>query len=111
MDTVDLFEERKEIRRVLNKAVADFSDRGRNYAIAERCYRVALAKELYRLKAEGYPATISNDLARGDETVADLKEKRDIAKSLYDSAKEGIQVYKINLRVVEEDISNVRRGT
>lgn len=53
-------------------------------AETEREYRLALAKEIMKLRVEGMPVSIINDLARGN--VAELKFKRDLAQSKYDSA-------------------------
>jgi hypothetical protein len=44
----------------------------KEYAEAERLYRVGLAKRIVELVAEGKPATVAKDLARGDPRVADL---------------------------------------
>ncbi len=46
-------------------------------------YMVALRKEMLRLQLEGFKATLINDLARGEETVAKLRLERDIAKDSY----------------------------
>ena len=40
---------------------------------------------MLRLRAEGVPVTIISDLCRGNEKIADLKLKRDIAETLYES--------------------------
>jgi len=45
----------------------------RDYALAEKSYRVALAKRIVELRSEGNAATLCTDLARGDEHVAELK--------------------------------------
>lgn len=111
MDAIDLFERRKEIDNNLTNAVKLFKERGRAYAKAEHDYRVALAKKLYQLKEDGYPATTSSDLARGDELVAQLKFGRDEAEVLYKSLLEAINVFKIQLRVIESDIEAERRGS
>ena len=57
-------------------------------ATAERFYRVALAKRILELKAEGMPATVCQDLARGDKTVADLRYERDVAQGVLDVAEQ-----------------------
>lgn len=56
-------------------------------AESERKYKKALAKKILRLKDEKYPATLINDLARGDDEVADMRFYRDLARVQYDTAK------------------------
>lgn len=50
------------------------------YAQAEKIYRIELAKEIMRLKAQGIPVTLIKELAKGNEHVADLKFNRDLAQ-------------------------------
>lgn len=49
----------------------------------ENIYRIALRKEILKLKLEGQAATLINDLAKGEEKVARLRLERDIAKDSY----------------------------
>jgi hypothetical protein len=58
------------------------------YAEAERAYRVALAKRITELRAEGAAATLAADLARGDTDVADLRYRRDVAEGVVEAAKQ-----------------------
>lgn len=51
-------------------------------AEAERIYRVELAKAILVMKAKGTPATVCQDLARGDEMVAGLRYERDVAQGI-----------------------------
>lgn len=89
---------------MLEKALAEFSRRGKAYAEAEQAYRVALAQKILLLRDAGFPATLIGDLARGDREVARLKLERDCAESVYDSAKEAINVYKKQIDVLREQI-------
>jgi hypothetical protein len=58
------------------------------YAEAERAYRMALAAEITRQRANGVAATIAADLARGDRHVAGLRYRRDVAEGLVEAAKQ-----------------------
>lgn len=89
---------------LLDTALSEMKDRGLANAEAERAYRVALAQRMLELKAAGYPATLIGDLARGDDTVAQLKCDRDCAEAIYDSAREAINVYKKQIDVLREQI-------
>jgi len=57
-------------------------------AVAEENYRVALAKRIVELRADGTAATVCADLARGDETVAELRRVRDISDGVYEAMKQ-----------------------
>lgn len=50
-------------------------------AVTENAYRMELAKEITKLKAEGVPTTLVPDVARGH--TAYLKLERDMADSVY----------------------------
>jgi hypothetical protein len=58
----------------------------KDYALAERAYREALAKRILELRAEGMAVTACGDVARGDKHVADLKFKRDVADGVREAA-------------------------
>ena len=101
----DLIQERQGLQRELNASIADHREWGRKKAYAEYDYRVALAKKLALLRVDGQPVTIVNDLARGDEEIAMLRLKRDLAISSYDSAQEAINNYKLQLRIIDGQIA------
>lgn len=54
-------------------------------AQTEHDYRVALAKKMVEMRADGQPATIMPDICRGDKAIAKLKLDRDIAQGLADT--------------------------
>lgn len=103
-DGLLLTQELAQRRRDLHRALSELGPRGAEKSRTERDYRIALKKRLAELKADGQPTTIVGDLARGDDEVADLKMKRDMAEVLYDSAKEAINVIKLDIRVLSEEI-------
>lgn len=95
---------------MLEKALSEFSKRGRAYAEAEQSYRVALAQKMLVLRDQGFPATLIGDLARGDKEVAGLKLERDCSEAVYDSAREAINVYKKQIDVLREQIDREWRN-
>src|SRR4051794_17860044 len=62
-------------------------DAFREHARAERLYDVALARRILELKSGGMASTVCERLAKGDETIADLRERRNIADGLKETAK------------------------
>ncbi|MDR7856324.1 hypothetical protein [Tissierella sp.] len=106
----DLQIELNKLRSDLNKAITIIKERGKNKAIAERDYRVALGKQILLLRAEGIPVTITSDLCRGNEKIAELKMNRDIAETLYESNMQFIYSTKLNIDIVMKQIEAERKG-
>lgn len=100
----DLLNELQDRSRVLDQALAAFGKRGRAYAEAERQYRVGLNKKIVEERNKGTPVTIISDICRGNEVIAELKFQRDVAETAYKAAMEAINVYKLNIKVLEEQI-------
>jgi hypothetical protein len=68
----------------------------REAGAAERAYKEALAKKILNLKAAGVAWTVCGDLARGDETVAGLREVRDITLGAREAANVAVWRHKDN---------------
>lgn len=58
------------------------------FALAKRCYEVELAKKIVGLIAEGKPATVAKDLARGDSRIANLGYELSVAEGVKDIAEQ-----------------------
>lgn len=99
------FSEVDELNDQLDEAVDAMRKAGSKKAEAERDYRVALASKIWDLRAVKVPVSIVGDLARGDEDVALLKLRRDAAESEYWASQEAINVGKIRVRTVSEQIA------
>ena len=95
----------QELNTYLTTALAEYKKRGIDYAKAYKNYRVLLSQELLRLKAEGMPVTIAYDIARGTEQVANAKEQEIITECLYKSCQEAINTYKLQIKILQENIN------
>lgn len=102
---MDLLQELWKIKDLLTKALEQYKTRGQEYAKCYRDYRVKVAQELLKLKADGMPATIAYDIARGKEEVAEAKEKEIIAECMYKSCQEAINTYKLQIKILQEQIN------
>ena len=100
----DLMAELRMQMRLLDAALKEFKERGKHRAECERAYRVAKAEFVTRQRAEGVPVSIVADLAKGDRDIAMLCMKRDIADTLYDSSREAINVFKLKIRTINDQI-------
>lgn len=101
---VDLINEISAKTALLDKAVTQFGIRGRTFAQAEHDYRVALSKRILEHRAEGMPVTIISDVCRGEPEIAKLRLERDIAETVYKSALEAIQSYKLQIRILDAQV-------
>lgn len=96
----------EELNNLLTSALSEYKKRGQDYAKAYRDYRVKVAQKLLQLKAEGMPVTISYDIARGDEEVANAKEQEIITECLYKSCQEAVNVFKLQIKILQAQINN-----
>lgn len=108
--SADLLWERSDKMRLLNDAMKEVKSRGIAKAEAEKNYRVALAAEILRLRGEGYPVTITPDLARGNQEVAHLRFERDCADTMYQSVLEAINSLKLSIRILDGQIEREYRS-
>lgn len=106
----DLLNELDRQRKTLDRAIAALVTRGKEKAEAERNYRVALAKEILLQRDAGMPVTIISDVCRGKEEIADLKMKRDIAETMWETCLQKIYSCKINIGILEGLMEAERKG-
>ena len=95
---------------LLNAAQKETGSRGRAWAAAEREYRIALAQKILLERDKGTPVSIISDICRGSSEIAELKFKRDCAEVVYKSALEAINSYKLQIRVLENQIDREWKG-
>lgn len=110
MSGQDLMLELQSRISMLDDALRMLGQRGRSSADAEQKYRVALAQRILLERDKGTPVTIINDVCRGDRGIAKLRFERDVAKTAYESAKEACNVYKLQIRILENQIDREYRG-
>ena len=106
----DLMIELKKQLKTLDRAIAALVERGKEKAEAERDYRVALQKEILIQRDAGMPVTIINDVCRGKAEIADLKMKRDIAETMWETCLQKIYSCKININILEGLMDAERKG-
>lgn len=104
MSGQDLFDDLRNNTTLLHASLTEFGKRGKAYADAEKTYRVALAKQILIERDNKVPVTIISDICRGNPEIARLRFQKDVAEVSYKAAMEAIQVYKLNIRVLESAI-------
>ena len=110
MSGQDLLLELEGKVQLLDKALRQVKDRGRTWAQSEHDYRAALCLKILEERDKGTPVTIISDICRGTPSIAKAKLNRDISEVMYKAAMEACNVYKLQLKVLENQIDREYRG-
>ena len=102
---MELYDELQKRVRQLDFAIKELRKNGIAYAEAERDYKVKLREEILKLRNEGMAVGIIDKTCFGIPSVAELRFKRDIAKTVYEANMEAINSTKLQLRLLENQIS------
>lgn len=103
---MSLVEEVFKLSDELTASIRKLASNGRTKAEAERDYKIALCQEALRLKVEkDMPVTLIDKTVYGLKNVADLRFKRDLAENMYQVNLEHINMTKLKIRVLENQIS------
>ena len=101
---MELYEELDYKNRQLDQAIKVLRKNGIELAKAESEYKTELTKEVLRLRDEGMAVTLINLIIYGQPSVATLRLKRDIAKSTYDANEEVINILKLQIRIISNQL-------
>lgn len=102
---MDLYNEIQEKCRLLDNSIKMLRKTGSDYAKAYTDYRVALAKELVKLKDEGYAITLAGDIARGKTEIAHLKFEEISKEAIYKANMESINTLKLEIKIIQEQLN------
>lgn len=89
---------------LLQRSLESLKETGRDYAEAERDYKVLLRQEVLKLRDEGQAVGVITLICYGIKEVADARCKRDIAEAIYQANQEAINTYKLKIRLIESQI-------
>ena len=101
---MDLYLELEQKRKELNISIKELRTSGTNYAKAERDYKVLLRQECLKLRDEGMAIGMIDKTCYGIPSVAELRFKRDVAKTIYTANLEAINSIKLQIRLLENQI-------
>lgn len=112
---MDLYQDICELISKLNQSINMLGKYGKELAETEREYKIKLRQEALRLRSEkGMPVTLIQQVVYGVPEVADKRFKRDIAEAMRDTAMENINVLKLQIRILENQLQreygNVNKG-
>lgn len=89
---------------LMKTAVAELKERAIKRARSEAHYQKVKYTRAFQMKAQGVPVTFIALVIKGDPEVNKALLERDSELSLYESTKEEINVYKLEARLIEEQI-------
>lgn len=101
---MDLYNELMSLTNQLKVSLKQLRKTGTDYAKAYTDYRVALAKELVKLKDEGYAITLAGDIARGKPEIAHLKFQEISKEAIYKANQESINVLKLQIKIIQNQM-------
>ena len=103
---MDLYNDLQSLIERLNTSVKMLRKYGQELAECERDYKITLRQEALKLRSEeNMPVTLINQIIYGIDEVAELRLKRDIAQTMYDTNLEHINVTKLKLRLLEAQLN------
>ena len=103
---MDLVQDIQKLMEELTGSIKLLRRHGNDLANAERNYKVKLRQEALKLRSEeNMPVTLINRIIYGIDEVAELRLKRDIAQTMYDTNLEHINVTKLKLRLLEAQLN------
>lgn len=103
----DLYARKNELEALLLQEASTYRQSGIQYACNESEYRKAIRVETLKERAKGTPVTVTSDLVRGLDYVAELKQASLGAEAVYKSSWELIQIYKLLYKGVDAEIQRI----
>lgn len=99
IELADITQELYRGSKRLEEASQEIFRLARDMAEKERDYRKALALEKTKLRDQGLPVTLIDDVARGN--LADLRFQRDLAKETYIAARDAMKAIQTQLTALQ----------
>ena len=102
---MDLYNDLQQKIKELNISIKKLRETGTEYAEAERDYKITLRQEALKLRAEkGMPVTLIQQVVYGVPEVAEKRFVRDVKEAVYKANIEAINVFKLQIRVIESQL-------
>lgn len=102
---MDLINELDALTKKLEVSIRQLRKSGTDYAATERDYKVLLRQEALKLRDDGMAVTLIDKVIYGIPAVAEARFKRDVAETIYKANMEAINSFKLQMRIVNEQIS------
>lgn len=103
---MNLYNDIQDLTARLNQAIKLLAKYGREFAEAEREYKISLRQEALKLRAEkNMPVTLIQQVVYGIPEVANKRFNRDVAEAMYQTAQENINSIKLQIRLLEGQLN------
>lgn len=102
---MELYQELTTKTRQLEASIRQLRQNGTAYAQAEMEYKMLLRQECLKLRDEGMAIGMIDKTCYGIPAVAEARFKRDVAETVYKANQEAINSIKLQLRLIENQIS------
>lgn len=103
---MDLYNDIQELMKELTSSIKLLRINGNALASAERDYKIILRQEALKMRTEkDMPVTLINQVIYGVPEVAEKRFKRDVAETTYNTNLEHINVTKLKLRLLENQLA------
>jgi hypothetical protein len=102
---MELYQELQTKTRQLEASIRQLRQNGTAYAQAEKEYKILLRQECLRLRDEGMAIGMIDKTCYGIPAVAEARFNRDVAETVYKANQEAINSIKLQLRLIESQIS------
>lgn len=90
----------------LNISIKKLRETGSDFALKEKEYKILLRQEALKLRSEkDMPVTLIQQVVYGIPKVAEKRFKRDVAEAIYNANQEAINSIKLQIRVLDSQIS------
>lgn len=101
---MELWQEITEKQKMLDKAIKELAQNGYKLAECERDYKIAVNKKALELRSQDVPVTLINQVIYGYEDIAKLRFERDTAQVKYNANLEYINVLKIQVKLMSNQL-------
>lgn len=102
---MDLYNELQTKIGQLEVSLKKLRTSGTEFAEAEKNYKILLRQECLKLRDEGMAIGMIDKTCYGIPSVAEARFKRDVADTVYKANLEAINTLKLQLRLIENQIS------
>lgn len=102
---MDLFSEMMRLFELCDQRIEEMRLAGFQFTENKAAYRIKVREKTLIERAAGTPVTIISDLVRGDPEVTELCIKRDTAETAYKSYIDEININKLRIRVLKEQLA------
>ena len=101
---MDLQEEIRQLKELLTASIRSLRKTASEKAQAEKDYKILLRQEALKLRDEGMAIGMITLTVYGIPEVALARERRDITEATYTANLEAIQSYKLQLRLIDNQV-------